>query len=339
MIDLAVLLIVVSGLNPGSGTGYRALLQPLDIAPESDVYFRSIGQLGSVGNRIYLRGLENPEIVVIDRKGAVLERIGGKGQHPGEFDPGVLAMAVSEGGIWAIDSGMRWVRLLIGGRYETGFSLTGYNESLAYPTANDFAFSEWEVVLPAAAPQGYAGVVYDYKGEILRYLEREIPFDSSLPKTIRGLSDTFWLFDDDRWYCLHKYLPWVVVYDRNFEVVSRYRLRSPVLDEGFGQVLHFAPDEKMGVPKALITDAEFHRNGLFVMSGGELHQFDPKNGRLVSVTAFYGEGPDFKSVTTPNLTLFFFTILESGEIVLAHPGMLWNHDLWVAGGADRGPGL
>ena len=106
------------------------------------------------------------------------------------------------------------------------------------------------------------------------------------------------------------------------------QIESSIISGLFEDIREFSPTPHFNVPLPLFTDAKIHKGDLYLMSGGQLHRIDPESGKLKSVTAFYGTGPDFAQVTLPNVTVFFFAFLDDGRLFLAHPAMLWNHDLW-----------
>ena len=84
------------------------------------------------------------------------------------------------------------------------------------------------------------------------------------------------------------------------------------------------------MPFPIFSDAKIFEGDLFLMTKGHLHRVDLDTHKLKSITTFYGTGPDFAEVAAPNVTVYFFAFLEDGLLVVAHPAMLWNHDLWTA---------
>ncbi len=63
--------------------------------------------------------------------------------------------------------------------------------------------------------------------------------------------------------------------------------------------------------------------------GGRLYQVALPSGEVKSVTSFYGKGKDFADLPSATVNMFFFDISDSGKLIVAHPAMLWNHDLWT----------
>ena len=310
---------------------HRVPVSPLDIdfgtngSPLTD-----LGQIETDGDRIYIRSSQEPRILALTQQGRLLKEIGRPGEAPGEFGAvGVLAMSVSGQRIWAVDAQFERVQLFERGLYQTGFRITAFNQDMAYPSSNRFAFSEGEVVLPAASGGDYLAMVHDYEGRILRYVERPVPKIGMERPSFSGAEDTFWLFYQDRWICLFKYAPSILIFDRNFELEKQFRLGDG-FESGYEKIKSFQPNETFAVPHALMTDVEAFGDDLYLMSAGRLNRVSLVDGAIRDVIVFYGEGPDFAEVTAPYLTLFFCRILEHGQLVLGHPGYFWNHDLWTA---------
>jgi len=310
---------------------YRLPLKPLDFQQEAvDFYMPSINQIESDGELIYIRSLQFPEILAIDPAGNVAWRIGGQGGHPSEFPGGVLAMAVDGPRVWAIDTGRRFVRLFEHGDYRQSFRLDSYNVSFAYPNGNRFAAAGERVVVPAHPDTGALAAVYRADGGLVRSAGELVPFTEDLVENAPGINDSFWLRYGDQWLSLHKFFPLAVFYDKDFNILRQTRLEHPIIDQGLAAIYDFQPNARMRTAPILFSDAEVFRGELYALCAGRLLQIDPARGKVKSVSAFYGEGPDFETVEQPFVWLHLFTFLDDGTLVLAHPAMMWNHDLWTA---------
>jgi len=309
---------------------FRVPLQPLDFQKQ-EAYLSSINQLETDGKRIVVRSLRETEVVVIDRQGKILDKLGGKGGGPAEFgEYGVLAVAASNGLMFGIDAERKNVRLFEGSQFIDSFHLNSYNLGSGAMTSNAFAFSESEVVIPSHPGTGSLAAVYDFNGRLLRHFGDFPQQTLDLGLRLNAVNDTFWLFGGDRWYSVHKYLPLVTIYDRDFKIIKQFPVHSGVLDALAQEVEEFEPNPQHATSPPIISDVKLHNGKLYLMARGCLHRVEPKSGKVEGMAWFYGEGADFAGVTTPNVALFFFTILDDGEFVLGHPGMMWNHDLWKA---------
>ncbi len=308
----------------------RLELRPIDFEQNDQTLFLStINQIESDGKYLYLRSIREPEIMVITPEGKLIRRIGGRGGHPSEFGiQGVQAMTVHGNELWAIDAQLQRVRRFVDGRYLSSFLLRSFNYYHAPQTSNVFAFSKTEVVVPADPKTGHLASVLKHDGTKVRDVGDFIPYIEDLQRKIPGINDTLWLYDAGHWFSIHKFFPLVTRYDGAFNVVSQFQIESKTITEMFEGIQEFSPNPNFNVPLPLFTDAKIHEGDLYLMSKGRLHRIDLESGRVKSVTVFYGTGPDFAQVTLPNVTLFFFAFLDDGRLFLAHPAMLWNHDLW-----------
>jgi hypothetical protein len=325
--------LLITALTLHAQDAVRLELQPLDFqsAADGDFHLTGISQIESEGNRIYLRSSREPEIIVISPEGRLIQKIGGKGDHPAEFGhTGVLAMAVKDSLLWGIDIGRGHVRRFENGKYQESFRLASYKYSYAAVSSNLFAFSGDQIVIPNHPFTKGLATVYNAKGEIIREVGEPLPFFEELEQRIPGINDTLWDFDGKHWYSIHQFAPVVTVYTKDFQLKHQHQIESPVLTEAFVGMQEFHATENYNRPSPIINDAKMHNDKMYLMSQGCLHQIDPETGRVERLITFYGSGKDFAETTGSNVTLFFFAFLDNGRIVLGHPAMLWNHDLWLA---------
>lgn len=308
----------------------RLELRPIDFERNDDAfYLSSINQIESDGTYLYLRSIRETEIMVVTPAGGLVKRIGGSGGHPGEFGKqGILAMTVQGNELWAIDTQFQRVRRFVGGRYRSSFPLQSFNYYPGYDTSNVFAFSQTEIVIPAGPKTGHLASVIKHDGSHARAVGELIPFSEDLQKRVPGINDTFWLYNQGYWYSIHKFFPLVTRYDDAFKVVSQFQIESKTITKLFEGIQEFSPNANFNVPPPLFSDAKIHQGDLYLMSKGRLQRIDLKSGEVKSVAVFYGTGPDFAQVTLPNVTVILFAFLDDGRLFLAHPAMLWNHDLW-----------
>ncbi|MDJ0841727.1 MAG: hypothetical protein QNK37_34810 [Acidobacteriota bacterium] len=306
----------------------RLQLQPLDL---KDAHPNGIHQLESNGRHIYIRSSRQSEVFVVDLAGELVHTLGGTGEHPAEFGKhGVVAMALWDRHLWGIDGSLKRVRLFHEGRYVTSFPLPNYNLYFGYPAGNAFAGNSEVVLVPAHPDTGFLAAAFHRDGTLLRHVGERPAATRALAETLPGIDDTFWLHDGTSWFAVHKYYPMVTVFNDQFEPILRFDVDSPVTRRLLERIEHFQPDAQNNLPMPVFTDVK-HRNGkLYLMSWGRLHQLDAATGKLQAVYVFYGRGPEFAQVTAPFVTLFNFTLLNDRKLVLGHPAMPWDHDLWTA---------
>ena len=196
------------------------------------------------------------------------------------------------------------------------------------PASNGFAFTEREIVIPGPH-SGDLATVYARDGQILRRVGRRLRATDELEATVPGIHDTIWIRRDQGWLSVHKFFPIVVRYDPNFRKIGEYQIESPAPLQLLDELYRFDPSPERAAPNAVITDAKMFRNELYLMSGGRLHRVDPDTGRVKSIMTFSGRGPDFSATGVSEPVLYFFAFLDDGRLFVAHPAMLWNHDLWT----------
>lgn len=324
---LSILLILWSGT---ADIESRLELQPLDFQGDLvDHYIPTISQIESNGTHLFIRSSRHTSILVLDREGRMVETLGGRGEHPMEFGfSGVLAIAVNGKDLWGLDMGRARARHFHEGTYQNSFRLKSFNTLFTMPTSNVFAFSETQVVIPAnARDQGLANV-YSYNGDLLGTAGELLPFPEELTRNVIAMNDAFWLRNGGQWFSIHKFYPIVTTYDDNFQTINQYEIHTPYTSQRLDGIRNFQKTERVNVPNVVFTDAKFHKGDLYLMCMGRLHRIQTATGKVKSITAFYGTGPDFGEVAGKSIYINFFCFLDNGRLIIAHPQMMWNHDLW-----------
>ena len=310
---------------------YQLEIKPLDLKVDKDQFFLSgLNQIESDGERFYLCGPQNTEIVAIDARGNLLERIGGPGGHPSEFgSQGVLAISVQSNRIWGIDMGATRARLFEGGTYKTSFRLKSFNISRVTPAANSFAFSDGLVVIPTNEKKEHLAAIYTHEGDLVDHIGEPMDFNQMVHPKILGMNDTHWLRHGEGWISVHKFFPLINFYDANFGVVDQVQLETAWISRQLDLIMESDPGERYGMPTPVFSDVKVFRGDLYLISQGILHQVDLKTRQLKSVTTFSSTEPEFEGLDVPHLNLYFFAFLNNGTFILGHPALLWNHDLWT----------
>ena len=320
----------------GAQESRRVLLAPVDFKKgDHEVTLTGIHQIESDGSRLYLRSNRDLEIFILTPDGRCVGKIGGKGDHPSQFGyQGILAMAVRGSELWALDQGIQRLRYFVDGDYIDSFPLGegNYNLLARLPTSNVFAFSRDRLVIPTHPIRGYLAAVKGFDGTLIQHVGELLSFPQKLMDRIPAMNDTLWLRHGQGWISIHKFFPLVVRYDEDFKPTHHFEIKSEAVDLLAKEVMEFEPKPGLALPRTVFSDAKLFRGDLYLMSLGRLHRVDLETGEVKSVVSFYGEGADFAKTTQPNVTLFFFAFLDDGQLFVAHPAMLWNHDFWTVPG-------
>jgi hypothetical protein len=309
----------------------RLQVNALDVKPGKDeVFLSSLGQLSTDGQRLYISGNDKTEIVVVDRDGNIERMIGGMGGHPAEFEyQGILGFSLSGNTIWGIDMELKRVRRFEDGEYQSSFPLQSFNITRMTPGENMFAFSRDFVVIPTNEIPEHLAAVYQTDGTFVANIGEPMDFSRMVHERILGMNDTHWLAYGENWISIHKFFPLVNIYDSSFALIDQIQVESPLISHLVDVITEAAPEgERYGIPTPVFSDAQIVNDDLFLMCPGYLHQVNMKKRKVTSITSFFGKGPDFKGVEMPNLAFYLFAILDDGTLILGHPAMLWNHDLW-----------
>jgi hypothetical protein len=310
---------------------YRLQVNPLDVKPGKDeVFLSSLGQITTDGQVLYLSGNDRTEIMTVDKRGAILRRIGGKGGHPAEFEyQGVLGFSIRGNTIWGIDMELKRVRSFVDGQYQSSFPLKSFNITRMTPGENMFAFSQDFVVIPTNEIPEHLAAVYQTDGTFVGHVGEPMDFSQMVHKKILGMNDTHWLAYGENWISIHKFFPLINIYDSSFGLIDQIQVESKIISHLVDVIMEASPDgDRYGIPTPVFSDAQIVRDDLFLMSPGYLHQVDLKQRKVTSITSFFGKGPDFQGIEMPSLTYYLFAILDDGSLILGHPAMLWEHDLW-----------
>ena len=327
---LYILFLVVPSLIHAQ-TRHQLTIEPFDIQYDDRFEFiSSINQIESDGKNLYVRGLTHPYILMLTPDGKPIRQIGGPGGHPSKFgNQGVLAMSVKGPDLYAIDTELQLVRHFKHGKYADSFRLPSYQPNIGMISTNTFAFSQDRVVIPSGSTKGPA-VVFHRNGTHIQHTGHIMPFTNDLNAYAPGINDAFWFRNENDWVSVHKYLPIVTRFDGQFNVVNQFQVESPIFQKQRDDLFRFSPTAKGNRPQPAVHDAQFHNGDLWLLSAGYLHQVDPDLGKLKRTYSFHGRGSNFEKLNDSRIALFAFAFRPDGSLILAHPGMLWGHDMWTA---------
>jgi len=311
---------------------HRLKIQPLDIQDGAfKAYLRSIDQLETDGTQIYLRCRKEPRIVVIAEDGTPIRQISGSGEGPGRLgNNGPVAMAVHGQTVVILDYLNNKILRFQDGAYTNSFPFKSYQKVFTSPAVNNFTFTDTALLIPNAPDAKGLADRYDHQGRHLGQVGEMIRFPKDLTDKVGSMNDSQWVRDDKYIYCLRTFQPLITTYTLDLKKVSETEIKSRVAQAVWRQVQEFVPEPgRPGIPFPVLTDAQAFQGKLYAMIGGAIHEIDPRSGEVANLAFFYGEGPDFASVETPTVSLMAFRILDNGKVILAHPALLWNHDLWT----------
>jgi len=184
------------------------------------------------------------------------------------------------------------------------------------------------VVVPTHPSSKHLAAVYGYDGKVRRYVGDIVPIDRKRLRKNPALNDTLWRRSGDRWYCLFKFRPYLLVFDGDFNQVAEFRLTGPEIEHREEEFRKYEPKGKFSLPPNHFTDMKFFDGKLFVMAELALYQIDPATGDTLNRTYFIGRGEGFGEIEGHPLALMHFAFLDDGTLVLGHPAVPWNHDLW-----------
>lgn len=134
----------------------RLKIEPLDFSSEDGGNFpRSVHQMESEGEQIYIRSRKDGAITIIDRPGRILRTIGRRGEGPGEFRGGIHVMADHRGHLYALAWGKRdRLSHFFEGAFQGDIPLHSRNVSFTGPGSNHFAVLGDLVVFPSHPSSG-----------------------------------------------------------------------------------------------------------------------------------------------------------------------------------------
>jgi len=304
---------------------------PLDFSDvdQPKTLFSGLGQLESDGSKLYVADQKTPHVLVIDRKGRTLDAIGAPGNGPEGLGRGVFSFALEREHLWVSDWQRKALHHYKGTEHLARFEIP--RTTIMSGEANPFAFSRKQGLVLFQAPfrSGHMASLYDFQGNFLRYVGPLPEFDFETRLAHPFIHSSLWVRGEQRWYALFKSMPTIIVFDNGFEEVDRFHLEGPeitYLQERFEHHRDNHPNQRgkrnFKTPPAHFTDFKYHDGQLFTLSHGTLYQIDASTGKVLSRSRF----------TTPEgpATFFYVTFLNKRTIVLGHPIMVRDHDLWIA---------
>lgn len=312
---------------------HKTTIMPLDFQKDDDpgTFVQGILQLETDGKHLMIRS-ENSYILTIDRQGNLL----GRTEYIPFGSPAyqqISGFAVS-GSQLALINNKNAVFLLENGAFQSYFSAAFYHGAMPTDTTNAFAFSGNRLVLPALPKTGKLAMVLHRNGDRIQDVGEPQAFPPDLIWPQQSLNATFWVKEGSYWYALFKYQPRILKFNERFRLVAEFPLSGDEINEGEAR-LHDPSAQDLEYfsysPPPHFSDFKAFRGKLYAMCSGVLLEIDANTGQALQRYYFFGKTQDFGHLPeAQRITLPIFTILDDGSLVLAHPGLLWNHDLWIA---------
>jgi len=315
----------------------RTLVEPLDFQDETNnlTLMSTIEQIAWDGEAIVIRG-DVSHLLRIDRTGRLLGTIAIEEGSDVYRTP--IGFATHEGTTAMINaSGHLFVLDREGALTVHRSSWFSPEASFPYFNTMVFAFDGTRLVLPALPETGKANVVVTpATGEVVLMDERP---EMRVPNPRWGMAADLWSFDGERYYSLGKFRPVLRVYDARLELIAEHALMSPEIAEAERRLYEPTEEEsrRLRVTPPHFTDLEARDGKVFALGAGTLLEIEGSSGQVRHRYQFHGKGEDFAGVD-PARPLYFqsFALLDDNTVILAHPGLMWNHDLWSAV-LDRNP--
>ncbi len=317
-----------------AGAQHKVFIQPMDFQDDAEPrsFTSEIMQIEARGERLLIRSLSG-RLIEIDRHGRYTSTIG-----PAEVgDEGyqqLSGFAVWGDRIAALNTD-KSVFLFDKDEFHSQFNAKRFAAYYAFPmlNANRFGFDGARVILPAPRQTGWAAQVYDGDGRLLEGFGEPPSFEDALIRANPAVGASFWTWDGALWHCLFKFKPILRQYDADLNLVAELELASDEIAECEAGLSRLTPQQrarKHAIPPHF-TDFKIFRGRLYAMCRGALLQIDADTGKTLQSWRFFGNGPDFEHMPPgQRLTLPLFAFLPDGKLILAHPALMWNHDLWRA---------
>jgi len=308
------------------------LPQPLDFQDDAfpETYAQSVLQLESDGTSIFIR-TENAHILQIDRQGQVL----GVYHLPEEGPKHAMRIRTFaiHGERLALVNQRRRIYLMENHDVVSSFLSMEFEFEDFYPVANamGFGFDGERLVIPSQAKSQLA-VVLDAEGKLEKSAGKAVAFADDLKWDTSYFNATFWAKQGEYWYCLFKFKRALRVYDESFRLVRELELASDEIFQSDRELYEPAKEhrQKVRVPIPHFSDFKVKGDVAYILCRGALLAIDLKSGELLQSYHFYGKGEDFADVPEgQRLNMMEVVILDDGHAVLAHPALLWRHDLWL----------
>ncbi|MDJ0836338.1 MAG: 6-bladed beta-propeller [Acidobacteriota bacterium] len=310
---------------------HKVVIQPFPFEDEQnpETFIQKLRQVDAAGGLIYIRDRMDPRILVINRRGKFVRRIGRPGPGPGELGRQSISIGVRDYGLWAVHGNMNSLLYYENGELLHRFRIQNYNrQGGLHRNPKTLAFTRDAVVIPVEADYQVMAAVYGYDGEVKRFIPTAFS-DQQLYRQNPAVNDAYWAEADETWYCLFKYQPLLMVFDRNFQVIAQHQLEGEEIDLHVEQYRNHRRKNKFDIPPPLFYDFKVFNGMVYTLCRGMLYRINPRTGKTLSRAGFFGKGPRFKTIPG-RLWLYYFAFPDEDTVLLGAVNDSWSHWLWQA---------
>ena len=322
---LLLLLLFQAAYADHSGVVLRADEFNFEVEDNPNTFVRTINHLQVEGDLLYIMEWRDPRVLVLDKSGGFVARIGKTAKEKGE---GVMRMK-SKGRF-----GVFGDLVLIGVKedvyayrnfeYQYQFKVPGYNPfNTIQPARESMPLSPEHLVVPAYPNKNHLALIYDLNGKRKQTIPVVLEDEDELKKN-PGLNDTYWLYDRDKreWWAVFKFQPLIMHYNQAFEPIGSIMVTGPHINEMNQALASFVRVEKSKVPQPYFYDAVLRKGKIYLMTGGVsestgvLYAVDLKSGETTGrarLQLFNAAGEPTRRFMMRKLAIF-----EDGTFLVSH---------------------
>lgn len=323
---LVLCAMMVLGFQPEQ---VKHFLQPWDIQDaEKGGIFSGVSYLDVDGSHLVLADVNKPEVLIFNTKGDFLHKIKRPGQGPKEFGSNINGLGLDGDALFVVGSKPRAHLFDLSGNHLESFKLKAFN--IAYWIAPSFLALDAEsgtMVAPAFARTGSLAIAYHFDGRLKKKVGQPLTLSEQEFQRNRSASDQLWVRSGKHWYCAFKSMPLVQKYDQSFRLIAEFEFTGPEVREAKEQATKFI--EEGSTPEPIISCFQVRHHRIYAMISTGLLEVDAQTGEHLRTHSFFGRGEGFENTSGNRLLLPIFYFLDDETVVLGHPALLWNHDLWL----------
>lgn len=315
-----------------NGDLQKVTIQPFDFQKEEDprTFVQDLRLLEIFDDNLIYVSQSDPSLLFINQNRGFVNRIGKKGDGPGELGfSHPIAISIGDGSIWVLDHKLR-ASLYVAGEYQAGFKVKSYQIRADHHPKYSFAHNELFVVIPAFPASRALANVYDYEGNFVQRLGEIMPIDPEILQWNPAINNTIWKYRKGKWHCLMAYRPYIRIYNDQFKLEKEILIKGPEVDifeERFHK-LENPPNIHTVLPH--FTDFHVNENDYYVMCYGVLYRVN-HSGAVVSRTGFFANDEIGKEIGyKPRVHFNQVAITKRGRVYLGSFSEYFDHDLWYA---------
>lgn len=303
----------------------RHQVQPFDIQnPEKGALFNGVRHVITTDHQLLIAPVSDPEILVFSLDGTFRKILEKQGDGPTEFGSSVYGFGADQNALVVVGSKPRaHVFEIQSFQHLESTPLESFNVQFYLPPNYLAVNSEKAVfVAPAYPRSGALGIAYSFDGRVLKKVGKPLDIPEAKFLSNNGYGDTLWAFGEDRWFCVFKHIPRIEVFNAQFKNIATYDLTGPFIERAVEE-----SKKAVGPPAPVVQDIKVHQGKIYVLTQLALLELD-LDGTHEKTHVFYGVGPEFAMVGDSYLNFFSFAV-QGERFYLAHPAMMWDHDMFV----------